>query len=1586
MGWLRNPASYLTAPLLEIGTIRMSLDPIAACSRLEASYSRYLRTTFRPKDPILESQFADLLNREENRLGKGPILQAAAPYTKGKSINELITSGDLRSEIAAISEHGFPLARPLYAHQVTSILKANSAENLLIATGTGSGKTESFLLPIINNLLIERSNGTLNEPGVRAMLLYPMNALANDQVKRLRQLLGGFSDITFGRYTGETKDNPREALDLYRMMSGVDPLPNELISREAIQSSPPHILITNFAMLEYLLLRPKDSALFDGLTGNKWNFIVLDEVHSYDGSKGAEIAYLLRRVRDRVNKSTKGKIQYIGTSATLGSGPADHPRLVNFAHSLFDEKFDTTCIIEPERVPLDLYESTWKVTSQQIQTLSDLVAAGGNTQDVLKLLAPSDSAQFKNETIENLLARLFQTEERTASLRMALGSGSLELGQVASAIGFEDLKDVIALVNVIWSAVDPAGLPLLPARYHFLLRALEGAFICLDDSHQGTGKLFLDRHQNCPQCKSEARNRRIFEFGSCRRCGSGFVVGQKEENNQGNDVIQIAGTHEFNLVHLLLNETIDGNDEDDVEEDASAINQIVLCISCGSFGNPESLSECCDDKNHRNVTDTPPGKDGLLRTCPSCRSRTVGNVVGRFLSGADASGAVIASSLYQEVPKDPAPDPRAIAGGRKLLAFSDSRQDAAFFAPYFERTHNRSIHRRLIHESLVHIAQVHPEHRPRTEDLLGQLITLAESSGVLQSAAGRITNSLHAKKWLMREIISTDSGQNLEGTGIAAVLPIIPDGLVLPTGLVPNAMDEIETLNLVHALLLSLKSKNVVRPLEMVDLRDDFFAPTNFERYVRGLGTDWATFAWSPSKSHRNTRLDYVEKVFEKKGSTTDPRTWLSLCWEWLTSSTSGWDKILIPRMDPKLGAVWQIDARMFEFALPTPDLIPVRCDRCRLVSWKSIAGACIRFGCRGTTSPVGSTLDDDHYRHQYMHVGAIPAEVQEHTAQLGVTEAALRQAKFIRGEINVLSCSTTFELGVDVGEIQSVLLRNMPPTPANYVQRAGRAGRRAGSPALTVTFAARRNHDLHYFRNPSSMIDGHVNPPVISVENEHIARRHVHSVALASFLRKVVSTSQPEPKSVEDFFLPLSDVGISLVDQWVEWLRSHPEELLNALIRILPTSVAVKLEVKEWGWVDELVNQPTPIIRGWLWIATSDVLEALNQLRSEELALSAAGKHGRAGAVQKVQKTIKSAQFLGQLARRNVLPKYGFPVDSVGLDLSSESEASTLDLDRDLAIAIVDYAPGSCVVADKRVWESHGVKIPSGLGLQTWQWRICKACETMSSTLALEDVPGECNVCGSTETTGRGKFVWPEFGFVGGLKGEAGDSKPTKSGRAEEFFVDYRVPPSAETVLINDSEIELLESRHGEVQLINRGIGSGFWLCDSCGRMTAPEPPAKTKTRLDWKHKRPGTSNDCGSKRYRVVSLGHFYQTNVLEIRLGISGAYTEYQSALQALLAALPAIGIKRDDVKGMLRPSGNGTAPGILIVDAVPGGAGHAHRIRSDLQALFVAAFRNVSVCSCGSDSSCYGCLRSYSNQRIQDRLTRDGAMRILQQFVN
>jgi len=259
----------------------MPIDPIKVTQNIRESYIRYLTSTFRLRDENLRNKF----QKEVEKFGftNGPILEATPPFKKGCYLQNLIREGLLSDKLEKFIFDAMPYLRdnPLYLHQEKALRKILKGRNVVIASGTSSGKTECFLIPIYNHLLKEYEEGRLT-PGVRALLLYPMNALVNDQLRRLREIARVMEEkmpevkITFGRYVGDTLETKRKGEEKFRLMNpGEEPVESELLSREEMRERPPHILITNYAMLEYLLLRPKDSPFFDGEYAKNWKFLVL---------------------------------------------------------------------------------------------------------------------------------------------------------------------------------------------------------------------------------------------------------------------------------------------------------------------------------------------------------------------------------------------------------------------------------------------------------------------------------------------------------------------------------------------------------------------------------------------------------------------------------------------------------------------------------------------------------------------------------------------------------------------------------------------------------------------------------------------------------------------------------------------------------------------------------------------------------------------------------------------------------------------------------------------------------------------------------------------------------------------------------------------------------------------------------------------------------------------------------------------------------------------------------------------------------------------------------------------------------------
>lgn len=230
----------------------MPFSPVTASKRITEKYYRYLKTSFHMGEPY-KTEYERLIDNGES-FASGPYLDVTDAFQKGKSISGLIDEGILPRSFSKVRMN---LSRPLYRHQENAVRKvAADGKNLVVSTGTGSGKTESFLIPILRELIMEDEAGTLS-PGVRALLIYPMNALANDQTERLRELLADYPEITFGVYTGQTKHKRADALSEYKLLNqNRSPIKNELISRDEMIETPPHILITNYAMLEYLMIRP----------------------------------------------------------------------------------------------------------------------------------------------------------------------------------------------------------------------------------------------------------------------------------------------------------------------------------------------------------------------------------------------------------------------------------------------------------------------------------------------------------------------------------------------------------------------------------------------------------------------------------------------------------------------------------------------------------------------------------------------------------------------------------------------------------------------------------------------------------------------------------------------------------------------------------------------------------------------------------------------------------------------------------------------------------------------------------------------------------------------------------------------------------------------------------------------------------------------------------------------------------------------------------------------------------------------------------------------------------------------------------
>ena len=1601
----------------------MSMNPIEIAKALKESYRRYLETSFHLKDPALLEQFRGILeDKSQPPLVREPILEISPGYKNTISISELISQGILSELLNKLDS--VTLGRSLYSHQERALRKAiTENRNLVVATGTGSGKTESFLYPILNHLLRESENGTLQTPGVRALLLYPMNALANDQIARLREIVRLFPDITFGRYTGETQEEYKPAVENYREFHNrEDPLPNELICRAQMRETPPHILFTNYAMLEYLLIRPVDSELF---RGGQWRFLVLDEVHTYSGALGIEIAMLLRRLKERVVLSEKGRLQCMATSATLGNGERDFPKIANFATDLFGEDFDTGDIISADRVQLDadteswgkgsgaMYDSLCKIIfDQENYALNDIanIARSYVPASVLNNALTNMPDASRKEAAQDFVFSILKGDKQVQSLRKQLNKeGALELNKIDS-IDKNILINIVALGS--FARKPDSQIPLIPARYHIMTRAISGISGWIDS----TGKLQLLPRRQKSHIANNGKSYAVFEVAKCNRCGEVMLVGEEQEIDGRSYLVEPPDVGDDPIADLswfLLNSISENSnpDEDDIVEAEEELEKqrqaklspMSLCQVCGRLDDASTFnpSDCdrheaefipiykIENKKKRNVP----------KQCPSC-GNIHGNVASRVLTGKEVPVAVLATSLYQKIPSSlKSEEANLPGGGRKLMMFSDSRQDAAFFAPFMNTTYNKFKQRRYLMQALGEMTD------PIDLEYWARLTrNKAEIAGEWDEDSGPNKRKREAASWVLREWIAIDRKLALEGTG-SVIFHLRKPGIFTKLPLLSEApynLSENDQWTLIQILIDSVRYQGIVSfntdEFSAIEPTDKTFAPRNVACYIRGASgnSKKRIYAWEPAQNRSNKRLDYVVRLLQRRGCDSKQSYYLAHkviveIWNAINHSNGPLNKLFeqglrhnsesnLARLKPDF---WQVER--------AGDNNIFRCDTCGTVTAFTIENVCPMYRCIGHVKLYSmESRQNNHYYNLFTTMTPTPLKVHEHTAQINKEEASKIQQDFIAGKVNMLSCTTTFEMGVDVGNLQTVFMRNMPPNPGNYVQRAGRAGRRADNVAIILSFAQRRPHDFAYFDKWERMIQGSIRPPAIHLNNTKIIRRHVHAEALTAYFHD-------NPDVFKDKLESMFDPENCIPDELKSYLMKQPDKLYYRLKHIVPIDLHDVFGLETWKWLhghgsNEEEKRETFCER--LSQAVVDVQGDWNNLKQAEDKASQEKKHADAGSFQRQLNTLKRRSLLGKLGTYGLMPKYGFPTEVVELKIrTSSKESGMVELERDMKLALSEFAPGNQVIAGGKVWTSVGIVIPAGdrrlHEYKYWHHNECKYF-SVENRIAIEAASPETKRCNCNENVEAKTYIYPEFGFTTamGKSDDVGEERPAMKSYSASFFHDDGNTEEP----INFPDIQNVRYRllnKGWIHVINDNHSDGFFICKICGYVSPVNPIFSS--RKNTTHFKPWTSDQsCSSSNsyMQKLDLGYRYRTDVLELffpkpSIKVKDMYSLWLSVLYAIVnGACQVLDINERDLEGCLHYKD--LYPSLVLYDTAPGGAGFVEDVKANFKTVVEKAFSILNCKYCNEDSSCIACLRNYYNQRDHNRLRRGYALGYFKQF--
>jgi hypothetical protein len=630
------------------------------------------------------------------------------------------------------------------------------------------------------------------------------------------------------------------------------------------------------------------------------------------------------------------------------------------------------------------------------------------------------------------------------------------------------------------------------------------------------------------------------------------------------------------------------------------------------------------------------------------------------------------------------------------------------------------------------------------------------------------------------------------------------------------------------------------------------------------------------------------------------------------------------------------------------------------------------------SSSELLDRLGEHHWYNRYTQTSAFPVEVREHTAQLTNELGADYQREFMQGNINVLSSSTTFEMGVDVGQLKAVFLRNVPPTPANYTQRAGRAGRRREGTAFAFTYARATPHDQTHFFRPADIVQGEVPVPRINLANRKLTQRHINSYLLGEFLRSGESSLTGDQITVGQFFLePTADQAPA--SKFGTWLQSQQTRLIQPASRIIDPDAGLDPAsslLQSRSELDEARRMLMDRLTGFERQKQEAEAQLINaQGRERYAALRNIESADRL--IAELRNRERLIDFLA--SEPHWLPGYAFPQDVVKLLVRQQNRSESLRLERDLEYGIAEYAPGAEVIANGWTLVSGAIDLQNR-ELEVWFYRVCSGCNRVERANQATDIPRQCPTCGTLPTGQRArtmKYIVPR-GFTTLVDDPIEDVR----------LYRLKPPPNSEVFLVEGAEPDRFQPHpnfpgitlgyrpDGQLFRANSGPKGGhFSICRICGH-------AK---RTSGAHKKPW-GPDCNGGRITADLVCEF-RTDTLQIRFdGLRPAppavndRSFWLSLQTAFIAAVAdTLVIPRRDLDGTYRSQGEGSSAGELVIyDRVPGGAGYVARIRQELPRILQRTLVRVRNCpnpSCVLAGSCYACLRTYGNQFSWDELRRD-----------
>ena len=1435
--------------------------PSVVASELEQVAADAISTAFHPTTP----GFAGLIDRflaDRERLLKGPYVSVSLPFQQG-------SGRDWFPQI--------PLPFPPYLHQEKAFLRLSSASplNTLVATGTGSGKTECFLLPLLDHCRQEHAQ---RSRGIKAILIYPMNVLATDQARRIAQLIHStpaLAGLRAGLYIGASDDTPTAAMSATSVIT----------DKAALHKAPPDILLTNYKQLDYLLLKPEVQGLWahngrlaDGRSTLR--YLVVDEFHTFDGAQGTDLACLIRRLRDRLQCPGE-QLVCVGTSATIG-GPDSRQAMLDYAGQIFASHFEPASLIEEERLTAEAFfreNSAWKdeglrmlplPASDQTDQLDPDQATSADhylaTQATLWLgetlpLPPQGNVHDPGWRLElgrklgtlPAVHNLVRQAADTCSIEELLERFSRQLGlgerypRPYRVLLLESLLALIAHARRTTAKLDgeQVVVPWLNLRVQLWLRELKRMVASVesepelrhsDDLAGGDASPHLPV-VHCRDCGATAWTSTALTSGSNRL--------DRATNLQAFYKAFFSGAPELRYLfpqgpaavaatcsHLLCSSCLSFHSFKDLVQATATGNQPV-CPACQSKELlPVDMPDCAyvDENNHPRIS----------RDCPYCHATDSLLLIGSSAANLTStwSASLYASSFNSE---------------KRLLAFSDSVQDAAhragFIAARAYRTSFRTALTRTVQE---HDRQGSPPLRldqlqeqlisdwqrrlPNPVDFAATFIphdlewlrdwdamqqqlipSLDPNSLLLRYVADRLRWEVAAEFGYRARL-----GASVEQAGAlaAAVDPAAVNRLLPP--LLSRLQNEIEPLRglrlgplqqLVVGLLQHLRQRGAVVLPELVGREG------KGSEYLESGGVNTYPFnqiPYLPGFGRASIRPLFLtsfrgkggfEQLVRESGRPTWAQHWLQRTLS--SASVSGAPPTLDAEQQKEAlnavvnalteaGLLQQFNGGRGEriWGIPpaaitvSSEAHPVRCEHCsdqqsvpteQLSLWDGLP--CQVRHCTGSYRPDprgGLPL----YRRLYSRGEVHRIVAREHTGLLERADRERLETQFIRGEYrsdpNLLSATSTLEMGINIGDLSTVLLASVPPEPANYLQRIGRAGRRDGN-ALVGTLVTGTAHDLYFFADPREMLQGQVNPPGCYLDAAAILRRQLLAYSLDRWVAGGL-----DPLALPRQLKPVLD-GVEQATggtipplfpyTWLEWVQVHQIDLLERFLALFGEEVQPAsrdnlrhflLTPAESGgagsfeapFAEELLARLRDLVaeRKRLGAEARKLRDRYNKLcERPEDSLTPEEQEAKdsirreQGAYNQLRKELDGRPLLAMLTDEGFLPNYAFPEAGVTLksvlwrklpgrtgDGRRSEELPALSYERPANVAIRELVPdGQFYAQGRRVRVDQ---VDPNLN-KPERWRFCPSCSHASRETDDDFGRRECPRCGHSGYADHGQI-----------------------------------------------------------------------------------------------------------------------------------------------------------------------------------------------------------------------------------------------------